>query len=49
MPLDDMLGWETWIRARIECQALQGDHSQVFSPRNDLVARVIARAIDANS
>ena len=50
MPLDDVLGWRTWIRARLEPQALHGDHSQVFSPENiDLIARVIARAISTNN
>ena len=46
IPIDDLLGWKTWIHAHLECQALHGNHSQIFSPeRIDLVARVISDTI----
>ena len=44
--IDDLLGWKTWIHAHLECQALHGNHLQIFSPeRLDLVARVISGTI----
>jgi hypothetical protein len=46
IPIDDLLGWKTWIHAHLECQALHGNHLQIFSPeRLDLVARVISDTI----
>ena len=46
IPIDDLLGWKTWIHAHLERQALQGNHFQIFSPeRIDLVARVISDTI----
>lgn len=46
IPIDDLLGWKTWIHAHLERQVLHGNHLQIFSPeRIDLVARVISDTI----
>ena len=46
IPIDDLLGWKTWIHADLERHAVPGNHFQIFSPeRIDLVARVISSTI----
>jgi thioesterase domain-containing protein len=50
IPLDNLLGWKTWISAPLECQPLHGHHLEIFSPEGvDLIARVISRTIHART